>query len=199
MLAFCFIQEYIMESTINQYVHVGLGVILATVTLIIIMQCFALRREAQVVMENKDFYEKQYDYKSHFDGLNVGDKEAMEILSIVTEYAETLDIYIDKLSDPYGSYGLIIDYTNRQFLNKINLTSGTMNSNKFGWATATPAFTNAQKYGLTSAAALGKVIFGTNKWQVTFIYDNGDVTAAPPAGYTPSNGSTITGLRIIRK
>lgn len=188
-----------MDATLEQYVHLAVSVIVATAVLVMIAACLHLRRDAQVMMANRQFYEEQYNYKSKLNGIVDGDVSVIEAISIVTEYADDIDIYIDRLSGTFATKSLLVNNSNRYLIEELNLSDAMLNTH-FNWATVTSNVkTEAKQYGPITAAVVGKVIYGTDKWNLTVVYDGLDVTQVPPATNGDGVNPKITGIRLIKK
>ncbi len=188
-----------MDSTLEQYIYLGLSVIVATAVLVLIASCLHIRREAQIDLENRKFYETQYNYKSKINGLVNGDLSVIETISIITQFAGELDIYVDKLSGSYSGYSLLVDNTNRYNIEELELSDAELNE-QFRWTLADAVTrAEAQKYGPISAATVGNVIYGLDKWTLTIVYDGRDVRNVPDADNGKSMTAQITGLRLIKK
>ena len=188
-----------MDATLEQYIHIGLGIIVATVTLVIIASCLHIRREAQIDLENRKFYEAQYNYKSKINGLVNGDLSVIETISLITQFAEDFDIYVDRLSGTYNGYSLLVNGTNRYNIEELNLTDAEL-TEQFRWTMASATNrAEAKKYGPISAATVGNVLYGLDRWELTIVYDGRDVTLVPDADNGKNRDAKITGLRLIKK
>lgn len=188
-----------MDATLEQYIHLGLSILVATAVLVMVAACLHLRRDAQVDLANREFYRAQYDYKSRFNGLENGEVGVIETISIITQFADELDIYVDHLSGTFASRSLKVDSTNRYNIETLDLSDAILNE-QFNWVMTNAATkAEAKKYGVISAATVGNAIYGADKWTLTIMYDNADVTAAPPADNGKSKSAKITGIRLIKK
>lgn len=170
----------------------------AVAVLVMLSSVLGLRREAQVVIESKAYYRELAKYKQRFDGFDNTDATAVEVLSVITQFAEELDIYV--VGTSLNSSAIIqIDKTNRYLLeyelptdSEIKLALG----NKMNISTQVCDL--ARQYGIASVQTLGSFFFGEAKWHIEMVYDGMDVSQ-PASTVRPSARSEITGMRITIK
>lgn len=186
-----------MDKQISHFIEVGVCVIFAVITMMMLMASFRLQRDAAVAAEKKQFFELTAANKNkyaRYDGEEVG---ASELISIISQYADKIEIYVDKTSG--STYEFCITDFNRYIAEELTQTSTTSNLKEIwaGYSTDLNGSTDwAKQYGLLSGTALGKIFYGDSRWTVYTIYDNCDVTSHSSVGMRGDN-SVVTGFRII--
>ena len=191
-----------MENSIEQYTTLGVSLVVAVAVLVMFSSFLGLRREAQIILENKAYFRELSQYKQKFDGFDNTEISAVEALSVITQFAEELDIYVYGTSYKINATLLITD-ANRYLLEYEEPSDADV---RWGWGHGIGANTYApqraidlaKQYGTASAQALGQMFYGDVKWQLELCYDNMDVTQAASA-VKPSPRSQVTGIRLIRK
>ena len=188
-----------MENSLEQYISIGVGLIVATATILMIISTMSLRRDAALTLDTDAYFERMSSYKQRFDGLNNFEATPSDVVSIISIYADDIDIYVVGTTTSVSAT-LKIDKSNRYLLDYVSPTDAEIiNAYSSTSAIITPNMrTLAKKYGIASAQALGQLFYGTTKWTVRLVYDGVDV--ATGGGLIPQNDrSEVTGIRIIRK
>lgn len=191
-----------MENAMEQYTTLGVSLIVAVSVLVMFSSFLGLRREAQIIIENKAYFRELSKYKQKFDGFDNTEVTAVEALSVITQFADELDIYVQGTTVNAGAT-LLITNENRFYLEYEEPTDEDVIR---GWGhdigansyATLRAIGLAKEYGIGSAQALGQLFYGDVQWQLELCYDNMDVTKAAST-IKPSPRSHVTGFRLIRK
>lgn len=186
-----------MDENLQNYINLGIGFVVAVVVLVLCMSGLRLRRDTGVALEQKKYYREVARYKQQFDDLDKNSVSAVEAVSMISQYADDVDIYVIGLStDPSAT--LLVTNNNRILFDKNALTNNEAKVAIGSSYVTADMITRAQLNGPMSLSVLGQILYGEDRWKMEICYDNKDVTD-PESVNRESVRSNITGLRFIKE
>lgn len=186
-----------MDNTLQHYIHLGVGLLVAVAVLSLCMAGLRLRRDTGVSLEQKQYYKEMAKYKQQFDDLDKNSASAIEVVSMISQYADDVDIYVVGLSTDSGAT-MLVNSENRIMFNKDNISNNEAKVAIGSTYITADMITRAQLNGPMSLSVLGQIFFGEDHWKMEICYDGKDVTD-PSSVNRESIRSRITGLRFIKE